>query len=67
MDVSNERTAPAATIPHDSTHQHLKEQRHSNSPVGIVYDCERKTVELWSMKKIRQRFLPHTAPLPSHY
>lgn len=59
MDVNNERTAQSAAAPEDLAHQHLKERRHSNSPVGIVYDCERKTVDVWSMKKIRQSSLSH--------
>ena len=57
MEVSNERTASSAAVAEDSEpskNQHLKERGRVNSPVGIVYDCGQKTVQLWRRKKIGQ-------------
>ena len=57
MPVSNERTAQSAAVTEDSEpfkHQYLEERGRSNSPVGVVYDCEQKTVQVWRRKKISQ-------------
>ena len=62
MNTGNQRTALSAAVDDDLEpfkHQHLKEQGRTNSPVGVVYDCEQKTVQVWRRKKIGQWSLTH--------
>ena len=54
MDTSDEHTVQATSIvedEHPSKHQHLKKRESSNSPV-VVYDCDRKTVQVRNKKNV---------------
>ena len=62
MDISNDHTAQASTRAEDDgppKYQHLKKRGRSNSPV-VVYDCDRKTVQLRNKKNVGQQVLSTT-------